>query len=943
MALAEVEAASRARQASPPPASAPGSRGPSLPYFPALDGVRGLAVAGVLLFHAGFDWMVGGYLGVSTFFTLSGFLITSLLLAERAAHGEVKLKAFWVRRFRRLMPAALACLVLALVFGVFVADAIQRENLAGDVIASLAYVANWRFIFSGQSYADLFAAGESPVLHFWSLAIEEQFYLLYPLLIAVLVGFSSWAKRSQSDRRKFWFHEVGRRYRLLVGMALVALTAGSLALTIFGGFSTDHIYFGTGTRASELLIGGILAVVLFNVRVTRRLGRKGRAQRGLVLLGLASLIGSIAVWSSTPQSSSWLYDGGFTLYAVMSAFLITAAILPTGPVAWLLALGPIRHLGRISYGVYLYHWPVFLTLRQEAELDQWRLLLIGGAITLVLAELSFHFLEMPIRRGQKLLRIRPIRFAPFAAVGIAVGAVALTITAPAPIVDFGNAQDRLDALAAESESLPSTTIDPAALVAPTPRVAVFGDSTAMMTGVGVASYLSESGYGINVGGEQGLGCSVMRTAQRRAADGAIQGTVEDCNDWERIWKERVDTGQPNISVVQVGQWEILDRKIPGEDVWRSPGDPVFDDYLFSEMTTAVDVLSSNGGIVVWLTNPIPGERFSLREPDSNVGERMARFNQLVEQLPAARPGKVAVVDLAAWVGGLTPEEDFRIRPDGVHFQAVPVDTSTEVARTFLWPAILEVWTELWTANREEELSAGPPIAVALLGDATADAIGEGLAAWGGSGRRFDVTNSALASCGLIGGGSRINRNDPEPVPAQCQDFQRQSFDALYSSSADIVVLHTSHWDVTDRQFAGDPEWRSPGDPIFDQQLRDALARSSDFLRQEGAEHVVWLLTPHIDVGRIPGQPSLEFRASESARVDRLNELIREMAASRDFVTVLDYAAFARSWPGGEFDAALRPDGVTPNAEGARGIANWLGPQLAELAPAPSTSSPAPGG
>jgi hypothetical protein len=727
-------------------------------------------------------------------------------------------------------------------------------------------------------------------------------------------------------------------------MALVALTAGSLFLTIFGGFSTDNIYFGTGTRASELLVGGILAVVLFNVRITRRLGRTGLAQRALVVLGLASLIGSIAIWSSTPQSSSWLYDGGFTLYAVMSALLITAAILPTGPVAWLLALGPIRHLGRISYGVYLYHWPVFLTLRQEAELEQWSLLLIGGAITLVLAELSFHFLEMPIRRGQRLLRMRPIRVAPLAAAGIAVVAIVLTATAPAPIVDFANTEDRLSALAAESESLPSTTIDPAALVPPTPRVAVFGDSTALMTGFGIASYVSETGRGIYVEGEHELGCSVIRTEQRRVPGAPAERSNRECNDWERVWKDHIDAGQPNIAVVQVGQWEILDRQLPGEDVWRSPGDPVFDDYLFSEMTTAVDVLSSNGGVVAWLTNPIPGERFSQRESGWNAAERMARFNQLVQQLPAARPGKVVVVDLAGWVGGLTPEEDFRIRPDGVHFQAVPVDTSTEVARAFLGPAILDAWTEQWTANREEQLSAGPPIPIAVLGDETAQAVGEALAAWTDRGRRFDVTNSALASCGLLGGGLRINRNDPEPVPAQCQDFQKQSFDALYNSSADIVVLHTSHWDVTDRQFAGDLEWRSPGDPQFDLQLGDALARASDFLRQEGAEHVVWLLTPHLDVGRTPGQPSLEYRASESARVDRLNELIREMASSRDFVTVLDYAALARSWPGGELDAALRPDGVMPNAEGARAIANWLGPLLAELAPAPapSTSAPAPG-
>src|SRR5690606_15096303 len=125
------------------------------------------------------------------------------------------------------------------------------------------YVANWRFIFAGQSYADLFAAGESPVLHFWSLAIEEQFYVLYPLLIAALVGFAGLSQRSRNDRRKYWFQQVGRHYRRMVGAALLALVGGSLAITLLAGFSNNRIYLGTDTRAAELLVGGLLAVVLF--------------------------------------------------------------------------------------------------------------------------------------------------------------------------------------------------------------------------------------------------------------------------------------------------------------------------------------------------------------------------------------------------------------------------------------------------------------------------------------------------------------------------------------------------------------------------------------------------------------------------------------------------------------------------------------------------------
>jgi peptidoglycan/LPS O-acetylase OafA/YrhL len=942
VAVADVTSARRAQETSPAPEPAEKASAPHLPYFPALDGVRGLAVLGVLLFHAGFPWMVGGYLGVSTFFTLSGFLITSLLLAERAAKGGVSLKAFWMRRFRRLMPAALACLVLALLFGVFIADAIQRESLGGDVIASLVYVANWRFIFTGQSYADLFAAGESPVLHFWSLAIEEQFYVLYPLLVALLVGVGALARRSQSDRRKFWFREVGRHYRQLVGMTLVLLIGGSLAITLFAGFSRDRIYLGTDTRASELLMGGLLAVLLFNAKVTGRLARRGFAQRVVVVLGLGALVGAIALWSNTPQDASWLYHGGFTAYAGISALLITAAILPAGPVAWLLALGPIRHLGRISYGVYLYHWPVFLALRQKAEIDEWRLLLIGGAITLVLAELSFHFLEMPIRRGRPLLHIRPIRLAPFAAVGIAVAAIVVSATAPPPKFNFGSTQDQLAALAAEAEALPSTTIDPAQLVPPAPRVAPFGDSTALQTGWGVASYLRESNKGAIVDGFTGLGCSVIRTDQRRTPGIGVESSDETCNDWEHVWKDKIDATHPDVAMVQVGQWEIVDRKLPGDDVWRSPGDPVYDDYLFSEMTQAIDVLSSDGGIVVWLTSPTPGPNSKQNTPGWDPAQRMRVFNDLVNKLPGARPGKVVVVDLAGWVARLSPEEDARIRPDGVHFSNEDGnDTTTEVARTYLVDAIIGAWSKQWRANRESELQAGPPVPIAMFGDDTAGRIGEGLASWSDRGRRLDVENAALSNCGLGEGGFRLDRNQRARVPDECTEPQRRYLNALYNSSAKVVVLHASMWDVTDRQLSNDPTWRAPGDPVYDAYLRDAIAKATDFLHQNGVEHVVWLLTPHIDLDREPGQPSKEYTASEQTRIDKLNDLILEVASTRAFVHVLDYARFARDWPGGEFDDTYRPDGVAPNEAGARSIADWLAPQLVEIAAQPPAQDPAP--
>ncbi|MSY22851.1 MAG: acyltransferase family protein, partial [Actinobacteria bacterium] len=229
-----------------------GPDGPRLPAVPALDGLRGLAVAAVVLYHAEFKVMIGGYLGVSTFFTLSGFLITTLLINESARNGSVALGAFWGRRFRRLLPASLATLALvATLFAWLVATADQRATMQGDIIASVFDVANWHFIFQGASYGDLFVA-PSPVLHFWSLAIEEQFYLVFPVLLVLL-----------------W--RVSKARLRVIGLTLGALALCSAALPWIFTMSKDRIYFGTDTRAAELLLGGVLAVVLSREPVRRKL------------------------------------------------------------------------------------------------------------------------------------------------------------------------------------------------------------------------------------------------------------------------------------------------------------------------------------------------------------------------------------------------------------------------------------------------------------------------------------------------------------------------------------------------------------------------------------------------------------------------------------------------------------------------------------------------
>jgi peptidoglycan/LPS O-acetylase OafA/YrhL len=193
-----------------------------LPHHAGLDGIRGLAVVAVLAYHGGFGWARGGYIGVSVFFTLSGFLITTLLLAEHRRDGRVGLRAFWGRRFRRLLPAAVVALVGVCLFSLTVATPGQRRGIHADVLAALAYVANWRFVFKDVSYGDLFDE-PSPVLHFWSLAIEEQFYVFFPLLVVAVLAVGR-----------------GRRSVLAGGLALLA---GSVPVVIMKELVNNHVGF----------------------------------------------------------------------------------------------------------------------------------------------------------------------------------------------------------------------------------------------------------------------------------------------------------------------------------------------------------------------------------------------------------------------------------------------------------------------------------------------------------------------------------------------------------------------------------------------------------------------------------------------------------------------------------------------------------------------------
>lgn len=361
-----------------------------LPYRHAIDGLRALAVSGVLLYHAGISWVPGGFLGVDVFFAISGYLITSLLVAELSATGRISLRRFWLRRARRLLPAVFALLVGVVVIALVGAeDAVAR--LRGDVVAALAYSSNWWQIVRGETYFESF--GRPPLLrHLWSLAVEEQLYVLVPLALA-------------------WFGRRGtlRRDRLAVG-ALALAAASSLALALlWRADDPTRAWFGTDTRSAALLVGVAAALTRPLARTARPL--TGRPRAALDAAASVSVAALLAVMLLVDDRHGFLVRGGFAVTGLLAAVAAVTSSHRSSRVGLVLGMRPLRWLGTRSYAVYLWHWPVFALTRPEVDvaIDGWRLLAVRLAITGLLAEVSWRVVEQPWRTGAVLRSWRGLR------------------------------------------------------------------------------------------------------------------------------------------------------------------------------------------------------------------------------------------------------------------------------------------------------------------------------------------------------------------------------------------------------------------------------------------------------------------------------------------------------------------------------------------------------
>ena len=651
--------------------------------MPALDGLRAVAVFGVLAFHGGMPWATGGFLGVDAFFVLSGYLITSLLVAEWEQSGRIDLPAFWKRRARRLLPALLLMVGVITLGARVLLPAEELRLLRGDGLAALFYVANWRMIVRGGDY---FAqtASPSPLEHTWSLGIEEQFYVAWPLLVsALLVGTVVAGARRVPLRRAILLCAIG------VAISTVLLAA------LYRPDDPGRAYYGTDTRGASLLVGAGLAILLVRHWTTGGEDSARPAPAIRTLLGGASALSFVVLgwaWTHADGGDTRLYRGGLALLAVAVGVVIAHVVLvPRGWSARLLSTTPLVLVGRISYGIYLWHWPMFIAVNAERTgLQGIALFTARCLVTLTMALVSYVAVERPIRTGALSGRLRFANGAG-ALAGVATVAVLVVVTtavpprlaqAGSPLAGQVGTEDGIDAVASAGPGHSDlggvdrqrgggqTSHHRAGArqrhprAGRTPVIDVFGDSVAWT----LVTYLPTHPE-LDVRDRTMLGCGIARTAPYRYFGQTYNAVARDCRAWPDLWRRAIAVDDPDVALILVGRWETMDRMVNGD--WSHVGAPAFDAYLRSELELAITTAGARGAQVVLATEPYNrrGEQLDGSLYPEDQPERVTAWNTLLRAVADDHPG-TRVLDLGKRV---SPEGEFtwtaggvQIRSDGVH-------------------------------------------------------------------------------------------------------------------------------------------------------------------------------------------------------------------------------------------------------------------------------------
>jgi len=614
----------------------------------------------VILYHLGYRWMRGGFLGVDIFFVLSGYLITSLLLKEHAVSGRIRLPTFWARRAKRLFPAlGLAVLVIALCIRQF--DPLQDwPMLRQDLLWTVFYGANWHQIATDQNYFAQWATA-SPLRHMWSLAIEEQFYIAWPLALLLL------ARRSLTVR--------------LVAIVLAIVASLVVMAFVYDPAAPSRVYYGTDSRGHELLIGALLALIL-----TMPAARDIRLVRHAGLLGVAAAVIVVGALALLPDSSSLYYRGGSLGFCLVVAVLLWCIeVRPLHGLARLLGLALPRWIGQISYGLYLWHWPAILftssllyqLFGQSAARVVANATALNGirvGITFAVATLSFYLLEQPIRQGQlsRFLTNRRLSIATplAAALVLAVVVIATQVPLESQALVLGDSyQCPHDAFVCVRHQGTASR----------PTIVLMGDSTARALDPAFLELGQRKDLTYVAAAENR--CSL---SQRWLADPAAQGAVRLAN-WQRCYDsipqiDAVVMEYHPALIVATDRWLLVDSFNDSGQRLTAGTDAHIRD-IQQRLTATATLLTSTGAKFVFIHILPVGQptqcsdaRFSedpackVRASDDTL---TPKYNAMMDRIAASMPDRVKAIDLSDVVCPMDtcpPTLDgILMRGDGVHF------------------------------------------------------------------------------------------------------------------------------------------------------------------------------------------------------------------------------------------------------------------------------------
>ena len=547
-------------------------------YIHSVDGLRAVAVIAVLLYHLGIDWIPGGFLGVDLFFVISGYVITGLILDSIARSGTLDLRAFYLSRIRRLVPALVAMLVFTTLFiGVYAPDTVRR--FLADIPYVMTGSMNWALVSRQQDYFE--AIGRPPLLqHTWSLAVEAQFYLIWPLVLLFILRY------------------FGKKNIPFAALAIaiasgVTLFAYSIRIDTQES-AISHVYFGTDTHSIGLFLGSALAVSWQPQNLTREISK--RAQDFIDLIGVVGLLGLFSTFLFINENDPTLYRIAFPLSALFGCATLISVVHPASRFAPILSTRPLIWIGERSYGIYLWHWIVFQLTRPSIDLvgDDWALYALRVLIVFALADISLRYIEIPVRRGYFELWFRGMKYRT-KAVRLrqqlsTIAAVLVTIAATS-LVSI-NAMERADQIAAQEKAAVtennSDDVDQVITAADTPGLWVTGDSVILGIRNVLAQYERIELINARVGRQINELIQVAKTDQQFVGKSPVVLNLGNNNklvENDVVKLMEIVKDQPKIVVVNTAvprSWKESNNALINSVVSRYPNTTVIDWASLSE-------------------------------------------------------------------------------------------------------------------------------------------------------------------------------------------------------------------------------------------------------------------------------------------------------------------------------------------------------------------------